>query len=287
MNAVTSDMMNSPFHAVNEEEDTETRAIPFVSLLVPSSCNTMLSYLFVFVLLLAVSDTDISAFAPPYRRTTEAAASLFRTSSSSSIGRGQSKTTRTPTTREARAALALRRMAPRAQVDPRTPSDALLDLFNRQVTHELEASQLYLSASIWCDANDFPGMAKFFLAESNDERSHALSMVGFASKRGIPVRLSDVAAPDAAWETPEELWGDVLAAERANTNSLLLLGDEAAQCGDHVTTAFLMPYHMEQINAEDNLRTILAKVRDENKTPGLLRQLDSELGSQAKAHLAA
>jgi ferritin len=50
-------------------------------------------------------------------------------------------------------------------------------------------------------------------------------------------------------------------------------------------TAFLMPYHMEQVNAEDNLRTILAKVRDENKTPGLLRQLDSELGSQAKAHV--
>jgi ferritin len=81
------------------------------------------------------------------------------------------------------------------------------------------------------------------------------------------------------------LWEDILTAEMENTQSLLLLGDEAAKCSDHVTTAFLMPYHMEQVNAEDSLRTILAKVRDENKTPGLLRQLDSELGSQAKAHL--
>ena len=32
------------------------------------------------------------------------------------------------------------------------------------------------------------------------------------------------------------------------------------------------------MDSEDNLRTILAKVKDENKTPGLLRQLDTELG---------
>ena len=173
----------------------------------------------------------------------------------------------------------------RPQVVPRTPSDNLLTLFNLQVRSELEASQLYLSASIWCDASNFPGMSSFFLSESNDERSHALSMIDFANKRSIRVRLSDLVAPDASWETPEDLWADILTAEMENTQSLLMLGDEAAKCGDHVTTAFLMPYHMEQLNAEDNLRTILAKVRDENKTPGLLRQLDSELGSQAKAHL--
>jgi ferritin len=161
----------------------------------------------------------------------------------------------------------------------------MLALFNEQVTHELEASQLYLSASIWCDANDFPGMARFFLSESNDERGHALAMIEFANKRNIPVALSNLQAPDASWETPEDLWADILTSEMENTQALLKLGDEAAACRDHVTTAFLMPYHMEQVNAEDNLRTILAKVRDENKTPGLLRQLDSELGNQAKAHL--
>lgn len=49
---------------------------------------------------------------------------------------------------------------------------------------------------------------------------------------------------------------------------------------DHAVTTFLMPFHMEQVNAEDQLRTIVAKVCDENKTPGLLRQLDYELGSE-------
>jgi ferritin len=46
-------------------------------------------------------------------------------------------------------------------------------------------------------------------------------------------------------------------------------------------TRFLLRFDQEQVNSEDNLRTILAKVRDENKTPGLLRQLDYELGQEA------
>jgi len=37
------------------------------------------------------------------------------------------------------------------------------------------------------------------------------------------------------------------------------------------------------VNSEDKLRTILAKVQEESKTPGLLRQLDTELGKEAEA----
>lgn len=177
------------------------------------------------------------------------------------------------------------RFLTRPVVTPRTASGELLELFNAQVTHELEASQLYLSASIWCDRNDLIGMAKFMRSESDDERMHALAFIDFANKRNIPLKLEDIEAPDAEWRNPEELWQDILTAEMENTQSLLALADAAAQCSDHAVGAFLQPYHMEQVNAEDSLRVILSKVRDENKTPGLIRQLDSELGNEAKAHM--
>jgi ferritin len=45
--------------------------------------------------------------------------------------------------------------------------------------------------------------------------------------------------------------------------------------------AFLNPFHMEQVDAETKIGTILAKVKDEQKPPGLLRQLDHELGQEA------
>jgi ferritin len=80
--------------------------------------------------------------------------------------------------------------------------------------------------------------------ESNDERGHALEFIKFANKRNIPIRLEDLEAPDAVWETPEDLWADILQAERHNTQSLLALGDAAARCSDHAVTTFLMPFHM-------------------------------------------
>lgn len=43
----------------------------------------------------------------------------------------------------------------------RVVSEELLGLFNSQVTRELSASQLYLSASVWCDQRDLIGMASF------------------------------------------------------------------------------------------------------------------------------
>lgn len=47
-------------------------------------------------------------------------------------------------------------------------------------------------------------------------------------------------------------------------------------------TSFLQPFHLEQVESEDKMATILAKVRDEKKTPGLLRQLDTKLGEEAE-----
>uniref|UniRef100_A0A7S2HAW9 Ferritin n=1 Tax=Helicotheca tamesis TaxID=374047 RepID=A0A7S2HAW9_9STRA len=155
-------------------------------------------------------------------------------------------------------------------------------LFSLQVTNEMAASQVYLSASIWCDQNDLVGMASFMLSESSEERDHALAFVDFAMKRDIPVRLESVPAPPADWDTPEELWSDLMKVEKQNTAALMHLASVSQDVGDFAISTFLMPYHMEQVDSEDKLGTILAKVRDENQTPGLLRQLDTELGHESK-----
>ena len=174
--------------------------------------------------------------------------------------------------------------ATKAPASSRNISSELTNMFNSQVTNELSASQLYLSASIWCDQCDLVGMASYMRRESEEERGHALEFVDFANKRNIKLRLEDIEAPDAEWATVEEMWEDLIEAEEDNTQSLLELGDEAANCRDHALSAFLQPFHMEQVDSEDKLRTILSKVRDENKTPGLLRQLDTELGCEASSH---
>jgi ferritin len=135
------------------------------------------------------------------------------------------------------------------------------------------------------DKQDLVGMAAFLRGEAEDERGHALEFIDFANKRNIPIRLETLEAPGQDWKNVEELWSEILDAEQENTNALLALDDAACDCKDHAVTAFLQPFHLEQVNSEDHLSVILAKVKEENRTPGLIRQLDTELASEASSHV--
>jgi len=106
----------------------------------------------------------------------------------------------------------------------------------------------------------------------------------FANKRNIPIKLQALKAPAASFSSTYELWETLVNAEKENTKALLHLADAAQKNNDHALTAFLQPFHMEQVNSEDALDTILSKVKDEQQTPGLLRILDQELQAATQAN---
>ena len=124
------------------------------------------------------------------------------------------------------------------------PSEDLLQLFSRQVTQEFSASQLYLSASIWFDRREWEGMSAYMLAESAEERGHALEFVQFANKRNIPIELETILAPNSQWKEPEEVWADILKLEETNTANLLKVAEAANACQDYAVLAFLNPFHV-------------------------------------------
>lgn len=161
-----------------------------------------------------------------------------------------------------------------------TASPELLDLWSNQVSVELAASQLYLSASIWFRARDMDGMAAWMLDESGEERGHGLAILEFAMKKGFPVSLQPLSAPRADWTHPIQVWEDILQAEETNTRNLLRLAQVADDCGDYAAKAFLNPFHMEQLEAEDKVSAILAKVQRGDEA--LLMELDHQLGLEAE-----
>jgi ferritin len=166
---------------------------------------------------------------------------------------------------------------------PRTtsvPSQELVQLWSNQVSVELSASQLYLSASIWFRARDMDGMAAWMLDESGEERGHGLQIMEFAMKKHFPVQLKPLDAPPSNWQHPVQVWEDILNAERTNTQNLLRLAAIADQCGDYAAKAFLNPFHIEQLDAEDKVSAILAKVRVADDR--MLMALDHTLGQEAE-----
>ena len=154
----------------------------------------------------------------------------------------------------------------------------LIQLWSDQVSVELSASQLYLSASIWFRERDMAGMAAWMLDESGEERGHGLAILEMAHKRGFPIQLKELAEPKSDWATPTEVWESILEAEQTNTQNLLRLAGKAAECGEYACQAFLDPFHIEQLDAEDKVGSILAKVAGGCN----LQELDFQLGLEAE-----
>eukprot|EP00977_Amphora_coffeiformis_P004094 scaffold823_cov219-Amphora_coffeaeformis.AAC.12 len=150
-------------------------------------------------------------------------------------------------------------------------SDEFLSTYNAQVTNEMSASQLYLSASLWCERRELTGMAQYMRSESDEEREHAGKFLEFANKRNIPVHLQTLQAPPHSWDSVTHLWVHLLEAEQENTKALQKLGDVASQSGTvdaKLLDTFLDPFFIEQVNSEDELHKIVAKVRDVENEPG-------------------
>jgi ferritin len=156
----------------------------------------------------------------------------------------------------------------------------LLELWSNQVSVELSASQLYLSASIWFRTQNMPGMAAWMLDESDEERGHGLAILEFAMKRGFPITLKPLDAPTNHWNSPLQVWESILRAEQTNTQNLLKLAAIANECGEYAACAFLDPFHLEQLDAENKVGGIVSTVR--GATAQLLVQLDYDLGKQAE-----
>lgn len=155
----------------------------------------------------------------------------------------------------------------------------LVNLWSNQVSVELQASQLYLSASIWFRARDLDGMAAWMLGESGEERGHGLAILEFAMKRHFPVTLKQLDAPRNDWTSPVQVWEDILHAEKTNTQNLLKLAAVADKCGDYSAVAFLNPFHTEQLHAEDKVGGILATLK---AAPETLWELNVKLGIEAE-----
>lgn len=155
----------------------------------------------------------------------------------------------------------------------------LIQLWSDQVSVELSASQLYLSASIWFRERGMNGMSAWMLDESGEERGHGLAILEFGHKCQFPIRLQQLAEPKFYdWQTPQDVWEDILLAEQTNTQNLLRLAKVAEQCQEYACMAFLDPFHIEQLDAEDKVGGILAKVKGGVN----LSDLDLQLGIEAE-----
>ena len=58
----------------------------------------------------------------------------------------------------------------------------VIDLLNDQIKMEAKASATYLAMASWCDQHGYDHSAKFFYAQSSEEREHMLKIFKYITQ---------------------------------------------------------------------------------------------------------
>lgn len=144
---------------------------------------------------------------------------------------------------------------------------------NRQLTHELQASQAYLAMSLWSAANQYPGFAEFFEKQAGEEREHAGKMMKHLSDRGATPRIGALEAPKADFDNLMELALLAQHLERANTAGINEAYEAALAQKDYPAQIMLQWFIMEQVEEEAWTDDLVEYVRRASCAGGL-SQLD-------------
>ncbi|WP_245920477.1 ferritin [Methanospirillum stamsii] len=153
---------------------------------------------------------------------------------------------------------------------------------NEQINAELYSSYLYLSMSSWFDSVGLRGFANWERIQAMEEKDHAMKIFDYLLTRGGRAVMTKIDAPQSVWNNPKDAFETQLAHELKVTNLINNLVNLSITEKDHATLNFLQWFVNEQVEEEDNARTILEQISmiSQEKGVGLLFMLDKELASR-------
>ena len=162
-------------------------------------------------------------------------------------------------------------------------SKKMQDLMNEQIQAEFYSAQLYLSMSVYSEAENFKGFAHWLKLQYKEETSHGMKFLGHILERGGEVDLRAIEAPPAKFGSMLKLFEEVLAHELKVTALINNLYELALKEKDYASQIFLQWFITEQVEEEANASEIVAQLKMiGDKSVGGLFQLDHALGHRGK-----
>jgi bacterioferritin B len=151
-------------------------------------------------------------------------------------------------------------------------SERFLAALNDQIGREFAAAHQYVAVGNYYAAETFPRLASFFYEQAEEEREHAMKMVGYM--------LDRAATPDiGAIEAPRQEFGDhvepikiALEQERKVTIRISELFEIARDTRDYESEQFLHWFLEEQVEEEASMTDLLAVAERTRAVPMLLEE---------------
>ena len=138
---------------------------------------------------------------------------------------------------------------------------AIQDALNAQINAEFYSAYLYLSMSLHFESEGFPGIANWFKIQFQEEQAHAQIFMNYVNQRGGRVVLKAIDAVPTSWESPIAAFEATLEHELKVTAMINAIYTLTIKEEDYATRDRLAWFVSEQVEEEDNCRTLIDKCK--------------------------
>jgi bacterioferritin B len=127
------------------------------------------------------------------------------------------------------------------------PEKSFADALNEQISNEFAASQQYVAAAVYYDAETLPRLAAFFYRQALEEREHAMMMIQYLLDVGEEVRIPDINAQQTSFADGSAPVRMALEQEQRVSNEIFALFELARETKDYRAEQFLQWFVKEQV----------------------------------------
>lgn len=151
---------------------------------------------------------------------------------------------------------------------------------NDQIQAEYYSSYLYLAMAAYCDAVNMPGYAHWMRAQAREEMEHVMKFYRYVVERGGRVVFGAIEQPPVEYDSVLDVAEKTYAHEQKVTGLIYKLYEVAVAEKDYTTQSFLQWYIDEQVEEEDNTRTIVDQLKMIGGHTSGLFMLDHQLATR-------
>jgi ferritin len=164
-------------------------------------------------------------------------------------------------------------------------NEELQSLFNDLIQLEHVSSTLYLAMSAAMAKQNYTGLAHWLRLQSEEERTHMLTLLDFVVDRDGTVQINSIPAQPTDFGTPLETFQKVLSHEQYVTNTYRQAYNYVNPI-DPQAALIVQDLLREQIDEEAQAKTIIDRLKLAGNNPSAILLIDQELGARAAAPAA-
>jgi bacterioferritin B len=150
------------------------------------------------------------------------------------------------------------------------PDQSFADALNEQISNEFAASQQYVGAAVYYDAETLPRLAAFFYRQAVEERNHAMIMVQYLLDRDEQVRIPDIKSQQTTYDDVAGPVKMALEQEKRVSDEINALFALARDSGDFPAEQFLTWFVKEQVEEVSSMTDLLNVVERSKDNPLLI-----------------